>query len=154
MIEQAQIEDAPVLTELTFRSKAYWGYSAVQMDFWREELSITPKYMEANHVFKLTEKSEILGYYSHFPIENQGVKLDNLFIEPRHIKKGFGKQLLFDFLERMETLGVQNITLDADPHATTFYRRFGFKIIGQKPSAIPDRYLPVMEIKINSLIDR
>jgi len=35
--------------------------------------------------------------------------------------------------------------LEADPNATNFYLKMGFKIIEQKESSIPNRFLPIME---------
>ena len=151
-MSEAHIEDAQALTDLTFRSKAYWGYSVDQMELWRDDLLIAPDYIIENHVFTLRASDQLVGYYSYFPIVDQVVKLDNLFVEPGHINQGFGRLLLFDFIARMQKQGVHKIKLDADPHATAFYQKYGFDIIGQKQSTIPGRFLPEMEIDMANSI--
>lgn len=154
MIEEAHIDDSQALTDLTFRSKAYWGYSANQMEIWREDLQVSPAYIEQNHVFRLTDSGDLIGYYSYFAIEGVKVKLDNLFVDPAYIGKGYGKQLFLDFVARMRHVNVDHITLDADPHAELFYKQFGFEVIGQKPSTVPGRFLPIMHLELNNLIIR
>jgi hypothetical protein len=37
------------------------------------------------------------------------------------------------------------MTLDVDPHAEQFYFRNGFKVVGQLPTSIERRFLPVLE---------
>ena len=40
-IEKAIINDNQVLTEITKKSKAYWGYSEEQISKWNDSLTIT-----------------------------------------------------------------------------------------------------------------
>ncbi|HFA49649.1 MAG TPA: N-acetyltransferase [Bacteroidetes bacterium] len=96
-IEKAEINDHHELTKLTLRSKAHWGYPAEQIKKWEKELTITPKYIAENKVFKLCIQGYIIGYYSYFKTEKNPVKLDNLFIAPEYIGMGFGKILMADF---------------------------------------------------------
>ncbi|MEO9849502.1 MAG: GNAT family N-acetyltransferase [Reichenbachiella sp.] len=147
-IVAAHVSDAIDLTDLTIRSKSYWDYSAEQINLWREDLTIHAKYILENGVFKLSNDNQLIGYYSHFPIINKTVKLDNLFIDPQFIKQGFGRVLLFDFMDRMKAVGVNKVTLDADPHAEAFYKKYDFITVGQKKTTIKNRFLPVMEREI------
>ncbi|MCI3936161.1 GNAT family N-acetyltransferase [Chryseobacterium aahli] len=146
-ILKAETEDSELLTTITKRSKAYWGFSEEILKEWEHLLIISKDYIEKNIVYKLVENENIIGYYSYFSIDEKTIKLDNLFILPEFIGKGFGKTLMNDFLEKANQLGIKKITLDAEPNAENFYKTFGFETVGQLESSIKDRYLPIMELR-------
>jgi GNAT superfamily N-acetyltransferase len=144
---KATPQDANALTILTLQSKAHWGYTPQQMAAWQEQLTITPAYIKSHEVYKLVEHETITGYYSYYTDAGATV-LDNLFVLPVYIGKGFGRQLLEDFLIRTKAAGTSKITADADPNAEGFYTAFGFKTIGYKVTQIEGRFLPVMELML------
>lgn len=90
-IEKANSNDHEVLTDITKKSKAYWGYSAEQIEAWSKLLTITEEYIETKSVYKLVIENKVAGYYAFFYEDDQTIKLDNLFILPEYIGKGFGK---------------------------------------------------------------
>jgi hypothetical protein len=45
-IERAKITDHRVLSELTKKPKAFWGFSPEQIGKWDKELTITPDYIK------------------------------------------------------------------------------------------------------------
>ncbi len=147
-IEKAKPTDAKEITQLTMRSKAHWGYTPEQIAAWREELTITPTYIEQNEVFKLTDASKLIGFYTHKPINGHILKLNFLFVEPAYIGRGYGGVLLTDFLCRIKTSPYHKVMLDADPNAQAFYKKYGFKVVGKLQSSIKDRFLPIMEKEI------
>ena len=147
-IIKSTAEDNEILTEITKKSKAYWGYSDEQMESWSELLTITKNYIETNKVYKLVVDKLTLGYYSYVYLNEKEVKLDNLFVMPSYIGKGFGKLLMVNFLTEIENSEVEKITLDSEPNAASFYESFGFIKVGQIETSIKDRYLPIMELKI------
>ena len=147
-INKAKSIDAYEITELTLRSKNYWNYGKEQIEAWREELTITPEYINKNQVFKIINENSLLGFYAYQPIDSKKVKLNYLFIEPKFIGQGLGKILMNDFLKRIEQNGFEKVTLDADPNAESFYQSFGFKVTGQLKSSIKDRFLPIMELNL------
>ena len=149
IIEKATIQDNGILTEITKQSKAYWGYSAEQILLWSDLLTITPNYIEDNSVFKLVTDEKIIGYYAYFNVNDTIVKLDNLFLLPEFIGKGFGKLLMRHFLTRVKQSPVNNIILDAEPNTEAFYKKFGFVTTGKLETTIKNRFLPVMELKIH-----
>ncbi|GAA6764780.1 GNAT family N-acetyltransferase [Flavobacterium sp. CGRL1] len=147
-IQRAKTEDYIRLTEITKKSKAYWGYSDEQMEKWNNNLTITIDYIATNSVFNLVDENQIIGYYSYIRLENNQVKLDNLFILPEYIGKGFGSFLMNDFLERMRNEKCQKIILDSEPNAEQFYRKIGFTKIGEFETSIKNRFMPIMEMKL------
>ncbi len=141
----AKTSDNYDLTVLTKLSKAYWGYSQKQIDLWSDDLTITSKYIEENEVYKLIVNNEIIGYYSYFKIEKQIVLLDNIFILPKYIGKGFGKTLMHDLFVIVSNDGFSIIRLYSEPKAEMFYQKLGFVPKGEYHSKISDRYLAIME---------
>ncbi|KIC02502.1 hypothetical protein OA88_08715 [Flavobacterium sp. JRM] len=147
-IEKANITDHEILTEITKKSKAYWGYSAEQILQWDENLTITQEYIKDNYVFKLLSEDLTIGYYSYFIEEKQNVILDNLFIRPEYIGKGFGKYLMDDFLNRIRESKFEKIILDSEPNAEAFYSKLGFEKVGEFETSIKNRFMPIMEMKL------
>lgn len=146
-IEKANSDDHEILTEITKKSKAFWGYSEEQMKQWDDALTITQEYIQTNFVYKLTKENQVIGYYSYFNSEVAIIKLDNLFVLPEYIGKGIGNQLMQDFLNRIkENRAIKKIVLDADPNVEKFYQKFGFTTIGQLETSIKNRFLPIMEL--------
>ena len=150
-IERATRNDAEDLTELTIRSKSYWNYGKEQIEKWKNELTITEKYIDQNKIYKLVEDNSLVGFYAYKPENETDIKLNFLFVEPRFIGKGYGKTLITDFLKRIENSEFKRVILDADPHAEKFYSRFGFRVIGKLKSSIKDRFLPIMELELKSV---
>ena len=144
----AEPNDNELLTTITKMSKAYWGFSDEILQEWEHLLTITKDYIEKNKVYKLLQNDQIIGYYSYFSTDENTIKLDNIFILPEFIGKGFGKILMNDFLKNIKQLGINKVTLDSEPNAEKFYKTFGFETIGQLESSIKDRYLPIMELQI------
>ena len=64
MIRHAKIQEAEILTKISFRSKGYWGYPKEYYDIWADELTIGPDYIKNNDVFVFANDGEINGYYS------------------------------------------------------------------------------------------
>jgi GNAT superfamily N-acetyltransferase len=149
-LEKANSNDNEILTEITKKSKAYWGYSEEQLLNWSDNLTITKDYIENNHTYKALNDDKIIGYYSYIidGEEKKKVILDNLFILPEYIGKGFGKYLINDFLNRMRIEKFEKIILDSEPNAEDFYTKIGFKKIGEFETSIKNRFMPIMEMNL------
>lgn len=147
IIRKAQNEDCNLLSEIAFKSKAYWGYSKEFMDKCRDDLTITVPYIEKNPVYVMEDGSKITAFYS-FSLEDK--KLEALFIDPDHIGKGLGKALWSDLLNKAKQLNFEEFTIDSDPNAEAFYLKMGAKKIGEIPSTVfPGRSLPLLSVKVN-----
>lgn len=149
IIEKANKNDHQILTEITKKSKAYWGYSDEQIGIWSEFLMVTTEYIETKLVFKLVINNEIVGYYSFFHECENVIKLDNLFVLPEFIGKGFGKVLIQDFFNRLEGSTAKKVILNSEPNAEKFYLKFGFVTVNHTETSIKDRFMPIMELKLN-----
>ena len=148
IIQKANITDNEILTAITKKSKAYWGYSAEQIQKWDKNLTISQDYIRDQNVFKLVDNGFIVGYYSYIFKNEKVIELDYLFILPEHIGKGFGKHLVLDFLNRIKEEKIERIILDSEPNAEEFYSKMGFVKIGEFETSIKNRFMPIMEMKL------
>ncbi len=148
-IRRAKPEEAQLLTELCMRSKAYWGYDAAFLEGFRRELSVSPEYIANDHVFVLEDGERIVGFCGLREQENGEILLEDLFIEPGVIGKGYGKQLWQYAVKTAKQLGFRQMVLESDPNAEPFYRAMGAKRVGEVPSSVVEgRMLPLMRISL------
>ena len=62
VIEKANNTDHEILTQITKKSKAFWGYSEEQIEIWSTFLTVTSGYIKANAVYKISVEDQIVGY--------------------------------------------------------------------------------------------
>jgi GNAT superfamily N-acetyltransferase len=54
------------------------------------------------------------------------LELEDLFVEPRRMRRGIARRLVEDMLDVARTLGVERMVVTANPHAMAFYVAVGF----------------------------
>lgn len=134
------------LSALAFRSKAHWGYSQAFMSGCRDELTVRSEQIESSWV--LQEQAVRVGFYTLSLFDGQRTELDFLFVEPRAMGRGVGRQLLAHAFGESRRLARPLIRIVSDPHAAGFYAAAGAVWIGQQASAsIAGRMLPVYELR-------
>ena len=144
-----QVEEAAALSDLCVRSKAVWGYEDSFMALARSVLQVGVKQIAAGDVWvATTADGSLAGIVALAPGEQPDtLDLDKLFVEPRHIRAGFGRALLDHATQEARRRGATRLTILADPYAAPFYERRGARRIGEAPSdAIPGRMVPLYEI--------
>jgi GNAT superfamily N-acetyltransferase len=150
-IRRARPDEADLLTGLTLRSKAHWGYDREFMDAARAELAFRPEKYPGFEVYVLERGGRVVGYCSLIPQSGHEVALDDLFVEPDAIGQGYGKVLWDHAVRRARELGFEEMTLIADPNAEPFYRSRGAEKVGEVASTVvPDRVLPLMRYRLTS----
>ncbi|HHU0101942.1 TPA: GNAT family N-acetyltransferase [Legionella pneumophila] len=150
---QADHDDLIKINALMYRSKSYWGYEREFMDKFMRLFQMTKEYLEKNTVklFYISEHEQCnksIGFYS-FSVSPKEIELDNFFIDPDYIGKGFGKKMWSTMIEDFKLIGVSRFTLWSDPGAEPFYKKMGCIKIGVKKSPMmPDRYPVIFEYEI------
>lgn len=147
-IRPARPEEAERLSDLAFRSKAYWGYNDEFMEQCRGDLTVFPGNIAEGRVLVLEDQGRIRGFYE---LTGKGLEteLSFLFVEPDDIGKGYGKALWLHAVRTAEKNGADRILIHSDPHAEPFYRAMGAGRVGEVPStAIPGRMLPLMRFDL------
>lgn len=62
-IRPAHSKEATILSDLAFRSKAYWGYNPEYMESAKKDLSITEENILDNWIFVIEDENMIRGFY-------------------------------------------------------------------------------------------
>ncbi|MCA3218880.1 MAG: GNAT family N-acetyltransferase [Burkholderiales bacterium] len=122
-------------------SKMHWGYSAAQMAVLRPRLRVLPVHLTAQmsvqSAFVGVLAGEVIGFHSLL-VDGQACELDNLWLLPAHIGRGFGRQLLAHACAHAAAHGWRALSVDADPFAAPFYLHCGARQVGQTPAPLPD----------------
>ncbi|MGG4444184.1 GNAT family N-acetyltransferase [Brevibacillus fortis] len=141
------------MSELAYRSKAYWGYSDEFMEACREDLTLSPAHIENHEVYVLEAEGSIKGFMSlEKDSEQEKWLLGFLFMEPEAVGKGYGKALWHHMVEMAQELDIPVITIHSDPYAEPFYLSRGAKRVGEIASTvIPGRKLPLLEVEIKKV---
>jgi GNAT superfamily N-acetyltransferase len=149
---RAAPDDSQRLSELTFASKAYWGYDEAFMERARHDLVVTRGYLEANECWLADSDGEVVGWFSLVDMPGS-LLLDNFFLLPDHIGSGLGRQMWEQALTRAAERGADRLTLESDPNAAGFYEQMGARRTGTVTAPSTGRELPVYEVQLRS-VDR
>lgn len=152
IIRSAAPSDSVSLSDLAYRSKAFWGYPADFMEACRAELSVSVADIEnAELVYFVAELcGEIIGYYALRRMSAIEFDLEALFVEPQHIGRGIGRHLMEHAKNHARRIGASSLLIQGDPHAESFYRAAGGKLVGERESdSIKGRYLPEFRIDLS-----
>lgn len=146
-IRQADESEVAILSDIAFRSKAYWGYDDDFMEACRDVLTVRPEDCGSGLVL-ISAETLILGFY-HITGNTLEGELDKLFIDPDYLHMGYGTELFNDAMYNARTLGYLSLRFTSDPNAAGFYEILGARSIGASASpTIPGRYLPVYMIRV------
>ena len=148
VIRSAVPDDADGLTELAMRSKAHWGYDARFMELCRAELTMSAARMAEEEIVVAGGADGGLAGFASFGRQPDGTaEVMNCFVEPALIGTGIGHALMTELIARAGAEGIAVMMVDSDPHAEGFYRRHGFRRVGEAPSgSIPGRVLPRLRL--------
>ena len=133
IIDRAFIEEAPLLEELTFRSKEHWGYSETVLENWRRGYAGPPTqaFLDGRVMaLRQQEGDSIVGYYALAEMKDAEVGLTHLFVEPDKIGYGYGHELFERAIDQAQKIGGITLKIVSDPGAALFYERHGAKHLG------------------------
>jgi ribosomal protein S18 acetylase RimI-like enzyme len=162
-IRPATAADAARVTEIARAAKAHWGYPEAWLYAWRDALTITPEYIEANSVFVAegagaelratgdgtpvatepgsagiepaagTQRS-VLGMCA-LEDDDDHWQLAHLWVDPGVLGLGIGRALVEHVLVVAGSRRPGSVVrVESDPHAAGFYRRLGFRETGVVPA--------------------
>jgi N-acetylglutamate synthase-like GNAT family acetyltransferase len=147
MIRRALISEAEKLTRLAHDAKRHWGYPDHWVKHWKDALTITPEYIEANRVFVAEEGERILGFYALVVSQDQA-ELDHMWVAPDHMGAGVGKELFIHAMRGAKGQNISEVEILSDPNAEGFYKKMGAYRTGELVSEIDGqpRVLPRLTI--------
>jgi len=145
-ILRAQAGHAARLTQIAHAAKSYWGYPARWIELWRNQLTISAPYIEANEVWAAEVDGTLLGFYAltgHPP----RMMLDHMWVMPVSIRQGIGTAMYRHTVQRALALGATCLEIEADPNAEGFYTHMGAVTVGEVSYLIDGlrRALPLMQ---------
>lgn len=108
----------------------------------REELTITTRDFDRSTLYVAINGETIVGL-AQSGIDGTEAHLHKLFIEPRAIRTGAGRELFGWTVTAARQHRAERLWIEADPDAAEFYRKMGAVDDGFVPSqSIPGRVLP------------
>lgn len=153
-IRPAHPHEAPILSQLAWHSKAYWGYDAAFMAACSDELTVSPDRIRRDLTYVIEANQRIVGFYTLGHRTAEEVELDLLFVAPEAIGKGYGRHLMEHAVAQAHARGYRTIRIQADPYAEPFYRAMGGVVVGHTPSdSIPGRVLPLLMLAVGDSED-
>ena len=150
----ANVEDAKLLSSISYSSKKFWGYSDELMNLWKSDLEISNEYILENNVVKVFDEENFLGFFSIKLDEEQNAELDHLWLKPENIKRNYGRQIFNYIMHDLAKKGFSKVTLIAEPNATGFYQKMNGKVVGKFQSKISGRFLDIYEFQTKTATNR
>ncbi len=160
MIRKALPHEAATLTEISFAAKKYWKYPPEYYVIWRDELTISPEYINAHEVYVYDTSERIKGFYSLVELTETvcinsitlpaGLWLEHMFLLPEIIGRGIGTKLFNHCVSLSRTKKFSRLRILVDPNSLSFYVKMGCRYIKEFPSTIEGRTTPYLEYFLKS----
>lgn len=111
-------------------------------------MAITPGIIRSREFYVGRKNEEIIFFYSIKLLTEDRYELEDCWVAPQYISQGYGRILFNHLVRTLRSLGCSSLLIESDPHAEGFYRRMGAVRIGEKPSRIEGRMMPMLEYQI------
>jgi GNAT superfamily N-acetyltransferase len=134
-IRNASRTEAAQLNTIAMQAKAHWGYTADQLEQWRESLSTDPQSIEQWPTFIAEDQGNAIGFIQINP-DLETWELVSLFVLPANMGQGVGRALLMEAVAIARKAGQTTLHIDSDPSAEPFYLACGAVRIGAEPAPI------------------
>jgi GNAT superfamily N-acetyltransferase len=134
-IRRAVSGEAELLSNIARASKSYWGYSAEQIELWRDDLSFTARSIETCATF-VAEVDNVPVGVVQINSTTEPWDLAALWVHPDYIGRGIGKALLHKALMIAREADQGSLSIDSDPYAEAFYLALGALRVGERRAPI------------------
>jgi GNAT superfamily N-acetyltransferase len=121
LVRSAAPGDYERVRELTFESKAHWGYDRDFVRRWAEGLS----FESASDRWVAEVDGEIVAWAALLPPADGVAVLDDLWVAPGAMGHGLGSRLFRLAADRARELGAERLEWGAEPNAVGFYEKLG-----------------------------
>jgi N-acetylglutamate synthase-like GNAT family acetyltransferase len=120
-LRPAAPDDYEPLRELTFESKAHWGYDRDLVRRWADGL----RFESDRERWVVELDGEIVAWAALVPPADRVAVLDDLWVDPSWIGRGLGSRLFRLAADRARELGAERLEWGAEPNAVGFYEKLG-----------------------------
>ncbi len=142
-IRRARPEESAALTEIAFAAKRHWDYPEEYIRLWRDDLTLTPRYIEDHSVYAAVEGQVIVGLLA-LREDAARIELDHLWVTPGHMHRKVGEKLFRRAVQLARATGKPWLEIVSDPNAEGFYLKMGARRIGETQSKPAGRTLPLL----------
>ena len=149
-IRRANPDHAEVLTEIAHAGKRHWGYPERWIEIWREDLTLTPRFIASHSVYVAFEETAPQGFYAlHLPGKGRA-SLEHMWVDPRCMGGGVGRFLFEHAAALARRSGARVLEVLSDPNATGFYEKLGGRLVGEKHGTLEGkpRVLPIYHFRL------
>jgi N-acetylglutamate synthase-like GNAT family acetyltransferase len=121
VLRPAAPDDYERVRELTFESKAHWGYDREFVRRWAEGLTF-----ENDRERWVAEVDGTIAAWAALVPPAEGIAvLDDLWVDPAAMGQGLGSRLFRLAAARARELGAERLEWGAEPNAVGFYEKLG-----------------------------
>lgn len=129
-IRRAEANEFEIITDLMYKSEAYWGFGDDYMEKFKSLYKVTKDAISNNPTYILQEDNNFIGFYG-FIIDNKDTSLEYFFIDPKYIGKGYGKLLWNHAINECKKLEINEFEIITSPQAKEFYTKLGAVQVGE-----------------------
>ncbi len=117
-------DEATTLSDITWRSKGYWGYDEEHLRNSGELLNIKSSFIEKSIVYVSEHEGQITGFYGLS--DEEGIPhLLYLQVDPAFSSRGLGKILWHHAVQQARLKGWNSFLIQADHHSEPFFLLMG-----------------------------
>lgn len=117
------------------------------IELWRGDLTVTPNFIRRHPVYAAVHGRRVMGFYA-LSRRGAGFELEHMWIHPRCIGTGVGRELFGHALATARRAGGHLLRIASDPNAAGFYRAMGARRVGTVPSKPAGRRLPLLIVEL------
>lgn len=150
-IRRATACEWQLLSDISYKSEAYWGYEFDYMEKFRSLYQVTEDFVLNNQTYVIEDHNSVAGFYGLL-VNEKVISLEYFFIEPQSIGRGYGK-LLWNHLVDItcKDLRIHEFVIVTSPQAKDFYIKLGAKFLGEVESILKKgRMIPQLFYKVHN----
>lgn len=151
-IRRANPDHADILTGIAHASKRHWGYPERWINHWRDELTLTERFIAAHSVYAAFAETKPLGFYALLLPGDAKASIEHMWVHPDHMGSGVGRGLFEHAMELARRSGARVLEILSDPNASGFYEHMGAIQAGEQKSTLDGqpRVLPLYRLGLRS----
>jgi GNAT superfamily N-acetyltransferase len=136
-VRTASVADLPVLRDLYRRSSLSNVEDAASLLARPELLVLGDDGVRAGWTRVAVDGSDtVLGFATAVPAAAVVLELEDLFVDPDALRRGVGRLLVEDVVNRARQAGVERVEVTGNPAALRFYEQVGFVAVGEVPTLL------------------
>lgn len=130
-------------------AKATWGYDRAAIDHWVSGRDFSNPALLAKHCYVAEVRQRVIAWTS-IECRADAFWIDDMWVEPRWMRRGVGTRLFQHAADLARALGVQRLEWEAELDAIGFYEQMGGRAVHQAEPGLFGPSGPVMALDLPS----